>query len=642
MKDNAMASLRQKSQSVSKSESQMQIVGKSTFHFVDNRLEAVAQRKLQEMANISPRAMQLKAFQDMANNSPQATKTAQLRVLEDNHSAQKQHPIQKKENNTGLPDNLKSGMENLSGISLDDVKVHRNSDKPAQLQAHAYAQGTDIHLASGQEKHLPHEAWHVVQQKQGRVKPTMQMKGMVNVNDDAGLEKEADVMGVKAQGINQLTISEKELETTTSSSNLIQGMFSVNTKVYQFGGEGASKWIPAAVALGAGLYLVYRSLGQKNGEISAEEAQEHDYVSSEDVVQHSEDFGAIPSNEEDLGATPSNEEDPGAVQSDEGSSEPVESQGGLVPSVTSYQTGSSGTTKPGSKEKQKKDKYTIAIGEGEEWLKPVEPIDKVQKGSITGDYDGPKVSKNQNSITAKLLTANAQIRTPGSLTETKASLGSTSIERGNGSIDMKVGLGEASVDYQGQHTRGKALVEGPNTGLHIGADSLSVQGSAGKAYAEGAASIKGGGWGATLGVKGDVDGPSFKVGTDGTKINGISTSVTGGVSISRETNQGGPNIAEQVFWLKRELGKLPEIGVNPAAIRHIVEDNPEFLEKVGNAVIRVYEEDFGDLSRDSDVEAPDSDEELSPENVEEESNPGSSPLKDEILKQTEEFFTSWS
>ena len=91
-------------------------------------------------------------------------------------------------------------MENLSGMSLDDVKVHRNSDKPAQLQAHAYAQGTDIHLGPGQqEKHLPHEAWHVVQQKQGRMQPTMQMMGKVNVNDDAGLEKEADVMGAKAE-----------------------------------------------------------------------------------------------------------------------------------------------------------------------------------------------------------------------------------------------------------------------------------------------------------------------------------------------------------------------------------------------------------------------------------------------------------
>jgi hypothetical protein len=108
------------------------------------------------------------------------------------------HPIQRKENNTGLPDNLKSGVENLSGFSMDDVKVHYNSDKPAQLQALAYAQGTDIHVAPGQEKHLPHEAWHVAQQKQGRVQPTMQMKQGVPVNDDKVLENEADVMGAKA------------------------------------------------------------------------------------------------------------------------------------------------------------------------------------------------------------------------------------------------------------------------------------------------------------------------------------------------------------------------------------------------------------------------------------------------------------
>lgn len=106
-------------------------------------------------------------------------------------------PIQKKKNNTGLPDNLKSGMESISGHSLDDVKVHYNSSKPAQLNAHAYAQGTNIHVASGKEKHLPHEAWHVVQQKQGRVKPTIKKNG-VAINDNKSLEKEADVMGAKA------------------------------------------------------------------------------------------------------------------------------------------------------------------------------------------------------------------------------------------------------------------------------------------------------------------------------------------------------------------------------------------------------------------------------------------------------------
>lgn len=115
--------------------------------------------------------------------------------LEDNRP---QSTIQKKANNTGLPNQLKSGIENLSGHSMDDVKVHYNSSKPAQLNAHAYAQGTDIHVASGQEKHLPHEAWHVVQQKQGRVRPTMQLKAKVNINDDKSLEKEADVMGAKA------------------------------------------------------------------------------------------------------------------------------------------------------------------------------------------------------------------------------------------------------------------------------------------------------------------------------------------------------------------------------------------------------------------------------------------------------------
>jgi hypothetical protein len=129
--------------------------------------------------------------------------------------------LQKKINNTGLPDNLKSGIENLSGHSMNDVKVHYNSSQPAQLNAHAYAQGTDIHIASGQEKHLPHEAWHVVQQKQGRVKPTLQMKGKVNVNDDKGLENEADVMGAKSlltnnNGNNSNKIIQNKIRNTTT------------------------------------------------------------------------------------------------------------------------------------------------------------------------------------------------------------------------------------------------------------------------------------------------------------------------------------------------------------------------------------------------------------------------------------------
>jgi len=99
-------------------------------------------------------------------------------------------PISPK-NNTGLPDVIKSGITNKSGISLDDVRVHYNSSKPAQVQALAYTQGTDIYIGPSQERHLAHEAWHVVQQKQGRVKPTLQLRG-VAINDDSTLEREAD------------------------------------------------------------------------------------------------------------------------------------------------------------------------------------------------------------------------------------------------------------------------------------------------------------------------------------------------------------------------------------------------------------------------------------------------------------------
>ena len=144
----------------------------------------------------SPDAASLAAYQAMACNSPQAGQIAQMQAMANGFSAAQAEP--KKENNTGLPDTLKTGIENLSGLSMDDVRVHYNSDKPAQLQALAYAQGTEIHVAPGQERHLPHEAWHVVQQMQGWVQPTMQLRGGVQVNDDAGLEKEADVMGGKA------------------------------------------------------------------------------------------------------------------------------------------------------------------------------------------------------------------------------------------------------------------------------------------------------------------------------------------------------------------------------------------------------------------------------------------------------------
>ena len=101
-----------------------------------------------------------------------------------------------------MPDNLKAGIEKLSGYDFSDVKVHYNSHLPTQRGAKAYTMGNDIHLAPGQEKHLPHEAWHVVQQSQGRVRGAPPQVGVGAGNRAGGqrLEVRAEAMAKSAAG----------------------------------------------------------------------------------------------------------------------------------------------------------------------------------------------------------------------------------------------------------------------------------------------------------------------------------------------------------------------------------------------------------------------------------------------------------
>ncbi len=100
---------------------------------------------------------------------------------------------------SGLPDRLRSGVEQLSGFSMADVRVHYDSPAPARMGAVATTQGPEIHLAPGATAagYLPHEAWHVVQQAAGRVQQIMTVNG-VGVNENPDLEREATVMGTRA------------------------------------------------------------------------------------------------------------------------------------------------------------------------------------------------------------------------------------------------------------------------------------------------------------------------------------------------------------------------------------------------------------------------------------------------------------
>jgi hypothetical protein len=124
-------------------------------------------------------------------------------------------------NRTGMPDHLKSGLENLSGMDLSGVRVQYSSSKPKQLNALAYTQGHEIHVAPGQEKHLPHEGWHAVQQMQGRVRPTGKL-GAMPLNDSRTLESEADSMGRKALQQYAQVGKPKENKSREAANSIVQ------------------------------------------------------------------------------------------------------------------------------------------------------------------------------------------------------------------------------------------------------------------------------------------------------------------------------------------------------------------------------------------------------------------------------------
>ena len=177
--------------------------GGGALQFVDNRMvNTLLQRVgLEDEEGFQMKTAQLQSDEEEDTLQGKFEPTVQ-RVEDDAEGVQMKSDTvcQQKPNNTGLPDNLKAGVESLSGFSMDDVKVHYNSSQPATVQALAYTQGTDIHVAPGQERYLPHEAWHVVQQLAGRVEPTTEVGGMP-VNDNIGLEHEADVMGARANSL---------------------------------------------------------------------------------------------------------------------------------------------------------------------------------------------------------------------------------------------------------------------------------------------------------------------------------------------------------------------------------------------------------------------------------------------------------
>ena len=93
-----------------------------------------------------------------------------------------------------LPPTIQKEYEKKSGVPLDDVRVHYNSEKPDRTNADAYAYGSNIFMRSAANILLEHEIGHVIQQKLGMVSP-MQTIGTTPISTSDRLERTANSLG---------------------------------------------------------------------------------------------------------------------------------------------------------------------------------------------------------------------------------------------------------------------------------------------------------------------------------------------------------------------------------------------------------------------------------------------------------------
>jgi hypothetical protein len=82
-----------KNQSVANEVSQKRRDGESIFQLIDNRPDAIAQRKLQEIANNIAQGRPLRDFQEIGNNSRQSNKATQLQPMDNDVTRKHESPI---------------------------------------------------------------------------------------------------------------------------------------------------------------------------------------------------------------------------------------------------------------------------------------------------------------------------------------------------------------------------------------------------------------------------------------------------------------------------------------------------------------------------------------------------------------------
>lgn len=134
-------------------------------------------------------------------------------------------PIQKKEDD--FSEELQMKANSTFGEDFSNISIHKNSSKAKDLGALAFTQGENIHFSPGEfnpqsqkgQELIGHEVAHVQQQRQNRVKPTIQTKNG-NLSDSPLLENEADEKGRQfANSKNFEFIQNKRISSTIRDTN---------------------------------------------------------------------------------------------------------------------------------------------------------------------------------------------------------------------------------------------------------------------------------------------------------------------------------------------------------------------------------------------------------------------------------------
>lgn len=188
----------------------------------------------------------------------------------------------------GMPEDVRGKMESAFQTDFSNVNVHQNSQSATDVGALAYAQGNDVHFAPGQFKPnttagqelIGHELAHVVQQREGRVQPTTQTKGLA-VNDNPSLENEADQFGKKAASGMQVPVQKKNA--INPATSVLQGYFD---RTYLLGN---TTWrqaddLSVAVKVGYPNHILYA----KSGKVASENAKLKKVSSGVELVETGE------------------------------------------------------------------------------------------------------------------------------------------------------------------------------------------------------------------------------------------------------------------------------------------------------------------------------------------------------------------